>query len=155
MRILNKKARSKYHILETFEVGIVLDGSEVKSLRDNRADLSDSFARIQNGEIYLKNAYIYPYHGGVKEGYDPRRDRKLLLHKQQINQLIGQVSGSAITLVPLSIYDKKNFIKVEVALAASKKKYDHRKAIKERDEKRKLEQELRADKFSYNRENRK
>ncbi len=144
MKIYNKKARHQYHILDTLEAGIVLSGSEVKSLREGRVDLDLSFAKIQNGELFLKNAYIYPYQGISAEGYDPRRDRKLLMHKREINSLIGKISGSSTLLVPLSIYSTRNYIKVELALASSKKQYDHRKTIKERDEKRKLEQELRG-----------
>lgn len=141
MRILNKKARHEYFILESLEAGVVLSGPEVKSLRAGRADLSNSFAKIQNGQIFLKNVYIYPYQGQQKD-YDPRGDRKLLLHKKQISQLIGKVSKSAVSLVPLSFYEKHNFFKVQLALVASKKKFDKRKAIKKRDEQRRIEQEL-------------
>ncbi len=141
MKILNRKARRNFHILDTFEAGVVLTGPEVKSLRANRADISDAFARIQNGQVYLKNAYIYPYFGQGSE-YDPRHDRKLLLHKRQIDSLLGKISGAAVTLVPLSIYSTRNMFKVELALAAFKKKYDKRRAAKERDELRKIEQEL-------------
>lgn len=140
-RIFNPKIRRNYHILETFETGIVLTGSEVKSLRLGKVDLSSSFAKIQNGELYLLNAHVFPYQQNTRE-YDPIRKRKLLLHRKQINSLIGKLSASSITLVPLSIYETRNLIKVELALAASKKKYDHKKAIKERDEQRKIEQEL-------------
>lgn len=142
MRILNKKARFQYFILSALEAGIALDGAEVKSIRDGRVELSESFAKIQGDEVFLKNAYIHPYKGGVKEGYDPRRDRKLLLHHAQIEQLRGKLSKSGITLIPLSIYEKHNFFKVELALAATKKKFDKRRAIKERDEARKLSFEL-------------
>lgn len=141
MKIVNRKARHNYHILETIEVGVVLSGPEVKSLRAGRADLSDSFARIQNGQVFLKNVYIpltLP-----NQVYDPKQDRKLLLRRSQINALSGKVSQSATTLVPLSIYTTRNMFKVELALVASKKKYDKRKAIKERDQQRKLEQEIR------------
>jgi SsrA-binding protein len=144
VKITNKKAYHKYNILESLEAGIVLDGAEVKSLRANRADLSESFARIENGQVLLKNAYIYPYQGVDATTYDPRRDRKLLLHKTQISTLIGKISGSNIALVPISIYETHNFFKVQLGLAQTKKKYDHRKALKERDEKRKIEQELRG-----------
>lgn len=143
MKIYNKKARFNYHILETLEAGVILSGSEVKSLRAGRADLNESFARVQNEEVLLKNAYIYPYLGQAKD-YDPRRDRKLLLHKKQINYLIGKASSGVVTLIPLSIYEKHNFFKVELALAASKKKFDKRKAIKAKDEQRRIEQELRG-----------
>lgn len=138
MRFFNKRARHDYHILETVEAGLVLSGAEVKAIRGNRVDLNASFARIQNGEVFLKNLYL-PING--LEGYDPRGDRKLLLHKSQIHSLLGKVSGAAVTLIPLSIYEKKNMFKVDLALAASKKKYDKRRAIKEKDLRRKLEQE--------------
>lgn len=142
MKIYNKKARHNYHILDTFEAGIVLSGAEVKSIRANRVDISDSFARIQNGQTYLKNAYIYPYGDADNRVYDPRHDRKLLLHKKEIDSLLGKISGSAVTLIPLSLYTTRNMIKVELGLAASKKKYDKRRAIKEKDELRKIEREL-------------
>lgn len=141
MRIFNRKAKLNYHILESLEAGIVLSGFEVKSIRAGRVDLSDSFAKIQNGEVILKNAYIYPFQSQYKD-YDPKHDRKLLVHKKQINTLIGKTSKSAVTLIPLSIYEKRNFFKVELALAASKKKFDKRRAIKEKDQQRKLEQEM-------------
>lgn len=144
MRIINRRARHKYHILETLEVGIVLTGPEVKSLRANRVDLQDSFARVEKGEIFLKNAYIYPYQGIDRQGYDPRRDRKLLLHQKEINYLSGKTAGSNLTLVPLTIYEKRNLFKVELGLSQAKKKYDHKEAAKERAEKRKIEQELRG-----------
>lgn len=144
MRILNRKARHEYHILESLEAGIVLTGPEVKSLRDGRADLTGSFARVVNGEVFLKNAFIPPYNAATIPDYDPRRDRKLLLHKKQIDALAGKTSKSSVTLVPLGIYEKKNMMKLQLAVAASKKKYDHRRAIKQRDEQRRLEQELRG-----------
>ncbi len=143
MNIYNKKAKFNYHILDTIEAGVVLSGAEVKSLRAGRADLSESFAMIRNGEAFLKNAYIYPFNGANTKD-DPRKDRKLLLHKAQIDMLSGKVSNSAVTLVPLSIYTTHNFFKVKLALAASKKKFDKRKAIKARDEQRKVDQELRG-----------
>ncbi|MFI5205369.1 MAG: SsrA-binding protein SmpB [Candidatus Paceibacterales bacterium] len=142
MKIQNKKARFNYHVLDTFEAGVVLTGAEVKSLRAGRADLSDSFARIQNGELVLKNAYIYPYQSEAVQGYDPRHDRKLLMHRREIDNLLGKISGSAVTLIPLSIYTTRNMFKVEIALAASKKKFDKRKAIKARDQQRRIEQEM-------------
>lgn len=141
MKIYNRKARFNYYILETLEVGVVLTGLEVKSIRSGRVDLSESFARIQNGQVYLKNAYIYPYIGQA-EGYDPKKDRKLLLHKKQISQLIGKTSKAAVTLIPLSFYTAHNLIKVELALAESKKKFDKRRAIKAKDEQRRIEQEI-------------
>jgi SsrA-binding protein len=141
MRIVNRKARHNYHILESLEAGIVLSGFEVKSIRAGRVDLQDAFAKIQNGEVILKNVYIYPFQDPSRD-YDPRHDRKLLLHKKQISSLIGKTAKAAITLIPLSIYEKSNFFKVELAVAASKKKYDKKKAIKEKDEQRRVEQEI-------------
>lgn len=140
-RIFNKKARHDYHILETVEAGVVLTGQEVKSIRAGRVDLGDAFARIQAGQVFLKNAYIYPYMGQTRD-YEPRKDRKLLLHKAQIRDLSQKVSNSAVTLIPLALFEKHNYIKMDLALAASKKKFDKRKAIKAKDEQRRIQQEL-------------
>lgn len=145
MKLLNRKARHEFHILETFEVGIVLSGPEVKAIRGGHADLSDGFARIQNGQVLLKNVFIPPYAGQANYQYNPKQDRKLLLHKKQIHDLSIKVSKSAVTLIPLSLYDARNMIKVELALAASKKKFDKRRVIKARDEARKIEQEIKWD----------
>lgn len=141
MKITNRQAYHGYKVLETLEAGIALTGSEVKSIRAGRVDLSNSFGRITNGEAFLVNAYIYPYLGS-REDYVPNKTRKLLLHKQQISSLIGKIAAKGKALIPLSIYSKHNLFKVELALAESKTKYDHRKAIKQKDEQRKLEQEL-------------
>lgn len=142
MRILNRKARHEYHILETLEAGVVLSGPEVKSIRGGHADINDAFARIQSGQVYLKNVFIPPYLGQVRDDYDPKKDRKLLLHKKQIRELSQKLTKPAVTLIPLSFYTTRNLIKVELAVASSKRKIDKRRAIKERDEKRKLEQEI-------------
>lgn len=143
MKITNKKALHNYHILEHLEAGIVLSGGEVKSIRNNRVDLGESHIRILNGEAVLINAHIPPYQSDDKD-YDPQRSRKLLLHKSQINSLIGKISKGGITLVPVSIYEKNNRFKIEVGLARSKKEFDKRKIIKERDHIRRVEQELRG-----------
>jgi SsrA-binding protein len=142
MKIFNRKAKFNYHILEPFEAGIVLSGLEVKSLRLGRADLSDSFARVQNGEVFLKNLFIPPYQGGAGREYNPKQDRKLLLHKNQINNLVGKLSKGGMALIPLSIYSTRNMFKVELAIGMSKRQFDKRKVIKARDEQRKIEQEL-------------
>ena len=142
MKILNRLARAKYRIIETLEAGIILTGAEIKSLRLGRADLSRSFARIQNGQVYLKNLFIPPYHGQVPD-LDPRHDRKLLLKKNQIRAYYGRLNKAGMTLVPLSIYFTRNMAKVELALAASKAKYDHRREIKVREELRSTERDLR------------
>lgn len=144
MKILNKKAFHNYHILERIEAGIVLSGSEVKSIRAGRLDLGESHVRILNGEAYLVNANIPRYQETNEKEYDGQRSRKLLLHKDQINSLIGKTSGKNTTLVPVSIYEKNNKFKVEVGLAKSKKEFDKRKVIKERDHIRRVEQELRS-----------
>ncbi len=143
MKILNKKALHNYHILEHLEAGIVLSGGEVKSIRNGRLDLGESHIRILNGEAVLINAHIPPYQSS-DENYDPQRSRKLLLHKSQINTLIGKVSKGGVTLIPVSIYEKNNRFKVEVGLARSKKEFDKRRVIKERDHIRRVEQELRG-----------
>ncbi|MBI2596646.1 SsrA-binding protein SmpB [Candidatus Daviesbacteria bacterium] len=144
MKIINKKALHNYHILDLLEAGIVLTGSEVKSIRAGRIDLGEAYVRILNGEAYLLNANIARYAQGSDTSYDATKSRKLLLHKDQINTLIGKTSGSKNTLIPVSIYEKNNRFKVEVGLAKSKKEFDKRKIIKERDHQRRIEQELRG-----------
>ena len=144
MRIVNKKALHNYHILDNIEAGIVLSGSEVKQVRAGRIDLGESYVRILNGEAYLINANIPRYTQDASKSYDPTRSRKLLIHKAQINSLIGKTTGKGVTLVPVSMYEKGNKFKVEVGLAKSKKEFDKRKVIKERDHVRRVEQELRG-----------
>ncbi len=144
MRILNKKALHNYHILEHLEAGIVLSGAEVKSIRAGRLDLGESHIRILNGEAFLINANIPLYARAGDKEYDPQRSRKLLLHRTQIDSLTGKTSGKGATLVPVSMYEKNNRFKVEVGLAKSKKEFDKRKLIKERDHARRVEQELRG-----------
>lgn len=144
MRIVNKKALYNYHILEKLEAGVVLSGSEVKQVRAGRIDLGESYVRILNGEAYLVNANIPRYQQTSETEYDSTKSRKLLLHKDQINSLIGKTSGKSVTLVPVSIYEKNNRFKIEVGLAKSKKEFDKRKIIKERDHQRRVEQELRG-----------
>jgi SsrA-binding protein len=144
MRITNKKALHEYHILESFEAGIQLFGSEVKSIRTGRIDLGQSFARILNNEVFLINANIPPYQNSPAKDYDPIRRRRLLLHHNQIQSLIGKLSSSKTTLVPVSIYEKNNLIKVQLGLGKSKREVDKRKIVKERDHQRRVEQELRG-----------
>lgn len=145
MRIFNRRARFKYHVLEKVEAGIVLTGAEIKSLRAGRADLSESFARIKNGEVFLLNAFINPWIGTEKL-VDPRRERKLLLHKNQILNWQGKVSGGNLTLVPLAIYTKHNLAKVDLALAKNKTKFDKRAALRKKAIDREVERELREEK---------
>lgn len=144
MRIINKKGLHNYFITESVEAGIVLMGHEVKSIRDGRVELGESYARVLNGELYLVNAHIPPYQNAKIKDYDPYRTRKLLVHRRQIDELIGKATHHNGTLIPVSIYEKNNFIKVEVGLGRSKKQVDKRKIIKERDQKRRIEQELRG-----------
>ncbi len=144
MKILNKKALHNYHILERLEAGIVLSGAEVKSIRTGRIDLGESHIRVLNGEAFLINANIPRYNQAAEKEYDAQRTRKLLLHKTQIDSLIGKVSGKSVTLVPVSMYEKNNKFKVEIGLAKSKKEFDHRKILKEKDHARRVEQELRG-----------
>jgi len=132
-----------YHIEERLEAGIVLAGTEVKSLREGRVNLNDSYARIKNGEMYLVGAHISPYSFGNLLNHDPKRERKLLLHKREIKRLTGKVAEKGYTLVPLSIYfNDRNLAKVEIALAKGKTLVDKREEIKRRDEKRILEREM-------------
>ncbi len=144
MRIVNKKALHNYHILEHLEAGIVLSGAEVKSIRAGRIDLGESYVRILNGEAFLINANIPRYNQAADREYDATKSRKLLLHKTQISSLIGKTSGTNSTLVPVSLYEKNNRFKVEIGLVKSKKEFDKRKVIKERDHQRRIEQELRG-----------
>lgn len=140
----NRKARHDYFIEETYEVGIALKGTEVKSLRAGRANLKDSYAQVQNGEMFLFNMHISPYEQGNRFNVDPVRPRKLLLHKKEINSLFGKVMQQGLTLVPLKVYFKKGRAKVELALARGKKVYDKRSALAERDAKREVERALRG-----------
>lgn len=143
MRILNKRAYHKYTITDHLEGGLVLSGSEVKSIRAGKVDLSESYIKILTNEAFLVNAQILHLHTSDKT-YEQTRSRKVLLHRTQIDSLIGKTSQKGVVLVPLSIYDKNNHFKVEIGIGRSKKEYDHRKAIKEKDHQRRLEQELRG-----------
>jgi SsrA-binding protein len=139
----NRKARHDYHIEETYEAGIVLAGTEVKSLRAGRANLKDSYARVDNGEVFLYNAHISPYDQGNQFNHDPLRIRKLLMHKQEIRKLIGRVQEKGLTLVPLKMYFKNGKAKVQLALAKGKKLYDKRDDLAARDAKREMERVFR------------
>ena len=139
----NKKARHDYHILESFEAGIVLAGTEVKSLREGRANLRDSFAVIEGGEVILRGLHISPYSHTSDTKLEPRRDRKLLLNKREIRKLIGKVQEKGLTLVALKIYfNDRGRAKVELALARGKREYDKRRTIAERDAKREVQRAM-------------
>ena len=138
----NKKARHNYFIEETLDAGLVLLGTEVKSLRQGKANLVDSFADIQGSEAYLINAHISPYEAGNQFNHHPTRKRKLLLHKNEISRLIGKIREQGYNLIPLKIYFKGSRAKVELALAKGKRTYDKRAAIRERDMKREVERAM-------------
>ncbi|GAE28235.1 tmRNA-binding protein SmpB [Halalkalibacter wakoensis JCM 9140] len=138
----NKRAGHDYFIEETYEAGIVLKGTEIKSMRAGRMNLKDSFARISNGEMYLHNAHISEYEQGNRYNHEPTRARKLLLHKKQINTLIGQTQQKGYSLVPLKVYIKNGFAKVLIGLAKGKKNYDKRETLKRQDAKREVDRAL-------------
>ncbi len=139
----NRKARHDYFIEETHEAGIVLTGTEVKSLREGKVNLKDSYAAVENGELFLCNVHISPYEQGNRYNVDPVRKRKLLLHKREINRLFGKVKQQGLTLVPLKIYFKHGRAKVELALAKGKKTYDKREDLAKKDAKREVERAFR------------
>jgi SsrA-binding protein len=134
----NKRAFHDFYILETFEAGIVLLGSEVKSCRQNQVNLKDSYGRIKDGEIYLIDAHISPYFYSHQLNHDPLRDRKLLFHKQEIKRFYGKMRERGQTLIPLKMYFKNGKVKVEMALAKGKKTFDRREDIKKRDMEREI-----------------
>ena len=139
----NPKAYHDYFIEDTYEAGLVLTGSEIKSVRAGRVNLRDSFVLIKDGEAWLMNAHIAPYKQAGHQNHDPRRPRKLLLHRYQINRLMGKVQEKGYTIVPLRMYLKGSWAKVEIALAKGKKLYDKRRAIAEREAERRIQRALR------------
>ncbi|WP_078543980.1 SsrA-binding protein SmpB [Litchfieldia alkalitelluris] len=139
----NKKANHDYFIEETYETGMVLQGTEIKSLRNGRANLKDSFARVQKGEVYLHNLHISPYEQGNRYNHDPLRARKLLLHKKEINKLIGLTKEEGYALVPLKIYLKNGYAKLLLGLGRGKKKFDKREDLKKKEAKREIERAFR------------
>ncbi|WIX79478.1 SsrA-binding protein SmpB [Amycolatopsis carbonis] len=132
----NRKARHDYAILDTYEAGLVLQGTEVKSLREGKASLADAFATVDDGEVWLRNVHIPEYTQGTWTNHTPRRTRKLLLHRSEIEKLIGKTKESGLSLVPLSMYFKDGKVKVEIALAKGKKAYDKRQTLAKRDAER-------------------
>jgi SsrA-binding protein len=140
---VNRRAYHDYFVEETYEAGLVLTGTEIKSLRAGKANLREGYARVRNGELWLLNIHIAPYDQGNIYNHEPTRDRKLLLHRRQINELMGKVQRSGLTLVPLRLYLKHGRAKLELGLARGKKQYDKREAIAERDARRDLERALR------------
>ena len=139
----NRRAHHDFDILETHEAGLVLQGTEVKSLRDSRADLKESYARIEGNEAWLLGLHISPYAQGNRANHEPLRPRKLLLHRGEINRLLGKIMEKGLTLVPLRLYFKQGRAKVELGLARGRKTLDKRHAIREREERREVARALR------------
>lgn len=139
----NRKARHDYFIDETYEAGIVLEGAEVKSLRQGKASIKESFARIEDGEVWLYDMYVAPYESATAYAPEPRRKRKLLLNRHEIRRLTGKVKERGYTLIPLRVYFKNSRAKVELALARGKKKYDKRREEAEREARKRMEQAVR------------
>jgi SsrA-binding protein len=140
----NRKAHHNFDILDTYEAGLVLRGTEVKALRDGRADLKESYARIEGGEAWLLGCHISHYAQGNRANHDPLRPRKLLLHRAQIERLLGKIMEKGLTLVPLRLYFKEGRAKVELGLARGRKTLDKRHVIREREERREMDREIRA-----------
>jgi SsrA-binding protein len=141
--VSNRRALHDYEILERFEAGIVLTGSEVKSLRGGRGSLSEAYGRVQGGEVWLEGMHIPPYEQGEKRGYDPIRRRKLLLHRNEIERLIGKTQERGLTLVPLRVYFSHGLAKVEVGLGRGKRQFEKRQATLEREHRREMDQAAR------------
>lgn len=139
----NKKAYHDFFIEETFEAGIVLQGTEIKSIRKGKANLKDSFAKIERGELYLHNMHVSPYEQGNRYNHDPLRTRKLLLHRKEINKLIGETKEVGYTIVPLKLYLKNGYCKVLIGLGKGKKQYDKREDLKKKEAKRDIERAFR------------
>lgn len=142
MEILNRKARYDYEVLDKYEAGIVLTGTEIKSIRNGNANLKDSYAVIKNGELYLLNMHISEYKEGNIFNHDENRTRKLLLHKNEIKKIIDKVSIKGLTLVPLRLYFSKGKAKIELAVARGKHTYDKKETIKQRDLEREMKKSL-------------
>ena len=138
----NRKARHDYHIHDTYEAGIALSGTEVKSLREGRATLADAFATVDDGEVWLRSAHIPEYSHGTWTNHTARRTRKLLLHKREIDKIARELDAKGNTLVPLSLYFVDGYAKVELAVASGKREYDKRQTIAERESKREAERAL-------------
>ncbi len=141
---INRQARHNYFIDEVYEAGLVLVGSEVKSLRDGKANLKDSYARIQKGEAFLVNAHVSPYPGANQFNHEPTRTRKLLLHQREIERLSGKTREKGLTVIPLRLYFKKGKAKVELGLARGKKLYDKRETLRRKVAEREVERSLKT-----------
>lgn len=144
----NRKARHLYFIEETMEAGIALQGTEVKSVRLGRVNLKDSYARVENGELFVYNMHISPYDLGNRFNHDPLRPRKLLMHRREINKLAGYIQNKGYTLIPLSIYLRGSRAKIELGVARGKKEFDKRRSIAERDARREMERSFKEKQYS-------
>lgn len=140
----NKRARHDYHILDTWEAGLVLTGTEVKALRDGKANLADAYGVVKDGEVFLLNMHISPYEKGNQFNHEPTRTRKLLLHRREIRRLIGAVQREGLTLVPLDLYFKNGVAKLSIALAKGKQLHDKRDDARRRDDEREMARVARA-----------
>lgn len=140
----NRRASHEYHILETWEAGLVLGGTEVKSLRAGRANINDAFGVVKDGEVFLLNMHVSPYESRGYADHEPTRTRKLLLHQKEIRRLIGAVERQGLTLVPLEVYFKNGYAKVRIALAKGKQQHDKREALREKDAAREVQRALRS-----------
>jgi SsrA-binding protein len=149
MNIQNRKAFHDYSIEETFDAGLVLQGTEVKSLRQGKASFTDAFAFVKDGEVWLRDFYIKPFEHGSYYNHDPRRDRKLLLSKREIRELDRAVLQKGNTIIPLKIFFKNGFAKVQIGLAKGKKRFDKRESIKEKDTKRDMDRALKSGKVRF------
>src|SRR4051794_32364343 len=138
----NRQASFRYHLLERWECGIELEGSEVKSLREGGVQLKDAYAELRDGEVWLQSMYIAPYKPAARENHEPERPRKLLMKKREIDRLIGKAAEKGLTLVPTRVYFKGPWAKVEIALARGKEQRDKRRSIKEREQRREIERAL-------------
>ena len=139
----NRQARFRYHFLETWEAGLVLTGTEVKSLREGKAQIKDGYASLRDGEVWLHNVHIPPYAPASRTNHEPERPRKLLMHRREIERLIGKTREKGLTLVPIRLYLRNGRVKVEIALAKGKDVGDKRQTIKEREMKREMERAIR------------
>jgi len=142
--VRNRRARHEYEVLETVEAGLVLQGTEVKSLRDGKANLQDAFARFDRGELWLLGMHVSPYEQGNRFNHDPLRARKLLLHRNEMRRLIGKVEQKGLTLVPLEVYFRRGIAKVTLALVRGKQLHDKRQDLKQRDAQREMERAYRV-----------
>jgi len=143
--MINRRARHDYHILDTFEAGMVLRGPEVKSLRQNRVSFTDSYARVRDGEVYVYNLHIAPYDHTTSQDVDSKRERKLLLHRREIRSLTGTLAQKGLTLIPLRIYFRRGKAKLELGLARGKHLYDKRQKLKERIVRRQIDRAMKGE----------